>query len=209
MEASASPVTIRHPLPPEEAARGDLYALLGRLFHVAPDGALLSRLARADAIPADGDPALAKAWQGLVDASSVMDAEAADEEYGALFGGMGKAQVSIYSGFYSGAVAIDHPRVRIQDDLFALGLARREKVTEPEDHFAGLFDVMRVLVAGGAGRSPAAIAEQRRFYESHLKPGAVKFFDALARAKDANYYRKVAALGAAFIALETESFVLD
>ena len=47
--------------------------------------------------------------------------------------------------------AVDHPRVRIRDDLAALGLARPRTGAEPEDHFAGLFDVMRVLVAGGAG----------------------------------------------------------
>jgi TorA maturation chaperone TorD len=209
MQAQAAPVAIHRPLPPEEAARGDFYALLGRLFHSAPDGALLGSLAHAAAIPADGDPALARAWQELVAASSAMDADAATDEYDALFGGVGKSPVSLYAGFYTGAMAIDHPRVRIRNDLAALGLERRDEVTEPEDHFAGLFDVMRVLVAGGAGRSPAALAEQRGFYEAHVKPGAAKFFDAVARDKNANYYRKVAALGAAFISLETESFVLD
>jgi TorA maturation chaperone TorD len=209
MEAMASPVALQRALPPEEAARADFYALLGRLFHAGPDAALLASLAHAAAVPAGGDPALAKAWQELVDASSAMDADAGADEYNALFGGMGKSQVSIYAGFYSGALAIDHPRVRIQNDLAALGLARRDAVTEPEDHFAGLFDVMRVLVAGGAGRSPAALTEQRGFYENHLKPGAARFFEAVARAKDSNYYRKIAALGAAFIALETESFTLD
>ena len=68
---------------------------------------------------------------------------------------------------------------------------------------------MRVLVAGGAGRPGARIAEQRRFFDAHLLPGAGKFFAALGAAKDANYYRKVAAFGAAFMALESESFLLD
>jgi TorA maturation chaperone TorD len=99
--------------------------------------------------------------------------------------------------------------VRIQNDLAALGLARRATVTEPDDHFAALFDVMRVLVAGGAGRSPATVAEQRRFFDAHLLPAAGKFFAALAGAKDANYYRQVAQFGAAFVSLETESFLLD
>jgi TorA maturation chaperone TorD len=72
-----------------------------------------------------------------------------------------------------------------------------------------LFDAMRVLVAGGAGRGPAKLAEQRRFFETHVLPGASGFFAAVASARKANYYRKVAALGAAFLAIEAESFQLD
>ena len=207
--AVAAPIAVRRPLPPEDAARGNFYALLARLLHSGPDGALLGSLANAGPLAADGDAALARAWQGLVDASSAMDADAAAEEYEQLFVGMGKAPVSIYAGFYGGAPAIDHPRVRIQQDLAALGLGRPASVTEPEDHFAGLLDVMRVLVAGGAGRDPAPLAEQRRFYEAHLKPGIGRFYAQLRTADAANYYRHVAALGAAFNDLESESFQLD
>ena len=58
-------------------------------------------------------------------------------------------------------------------------------------------------------RAPAALAEQRRFFESHLEPSLGKFFAALAAAKGSDYYAKVAAFGAAFAELETESFSLD
>ncbi len=206
---SAAPVSVHRALAPEEAARGDFYSLLARLLHAAPDAGLLRSIADAEPMAASGDPALARAWQELIDASCAMDADAAQEEYETLFDGVGKAAVSIYAGFYSGATAVDHPRVRLQADMSALGLARRGNVTEPEDHFAAILDVMRVLVVGGAGRSPASVAEQRRFFEGHLQPGVDKFFEALKRASQANYYRKVAALGAAFAALEAESFQLD
>jgi TorA maturation chaperone TorD len=209
MEAVATPVALHRALPPEEAARGDFHALLARLLLNGPDMNLLANLAAAPALPAEGDAALAQAWQDLVDASSVMDADAAAEEYEALFAGVGKAAVSIFAGYYGGAPAADHPRVRIVRDLAALGLAKRDAVTEPDDHFAGLFDVMRVLISGGAGRSPAPVAEQKKFFTTHLQPGVAKFFDALQRAPQANYYRKVAAFGAAFAALEAESFQLD
>jgi TorA maturation chaperone TorD len=209
VEAVAAPVALHRALPAEEAARGDFYALLARMLLGAPDAALLATLADAPAIPADGSPELAKAWRDLVDASSVMDADAAAEEFEALFVGVGKAAVSVYAGFYGGAPSIDHPRVRIQADLAALGLARREAVSEPEDHYAGLLDVMRVLVLGGAGRSPAAVPEQKRFFDIHLKPGLAAFFAALGKSAHANYYRRVAAFGAAFTALESESFSLE
>ena len=209
MNAVATPVVVQRTLPPEEAARGDFYALLARLLRAAPDARLLASLAAAPALPDEGDPDLARAWRDLIAASSAMDAEAAAQEYGELFEGVGKAAVSIYAGFYSGAPSIDHPRVRLQADLAGLGLAQREEVTEPEDHFAGIFEVMRVLSAGGAGRQPAQVADQKRFFDTHVKPSAPRFFEALGRAPQANYYRRVAALGAAFTALETVSFQLD
>jgi TorA maturation chaperone TorD len=210
MEAAA-PVILNRALPPEEAARGDFYALLGRLFHGAPDALLLGRLAAADSLPAEGTPGLARAWQDLVDASSVtvMDPDAAIDEYEQLFVGMGKAAVSIYAGHYAGAPSIAHPRIRLQAELAALGLARKETVVEPEDHIAGLFEVMRVLVAGGAGRQPAPVAEQKRFFQAYLSPAVHKFVSTVGAAPEANYYRAVAGFAAAFLALEAESFQLD
>lgn len=209
MSAQAAPVALHRALPPEEAARAHLHALLARLIHAAPDDALLSRIARSPSLEAGSDPQLARAWDELVAASSVIDGDAAAEEHDALFATIGKAAVSRYAGSYTGATAVDHPRVRIRADLAALGLAPRSDATEPEDHIGGLFEAMRVLVAGGAGRGPATIAEQRRFFEAHVAPGARGFFAALARADASNYYRKVAALGAAFVALESQSFSLD
>lgn len=208
-EALAAPIRLHRPLAAEEAARADFYALLGRLFQAAPDGPLLANLAAAQPLPSDGDPGLARAWQQLADASSAMDAAAALDEYEALFGGVGKSEVSLYAGFYAGAAAIDHPRVRIRADLAGLGLAPAAGSTEPEDHFAAIFDAMRVLIAGGAGRGPATVEEQRRFFEAHVQPAVGKFLAAVARAAKSNYYRKVAALGAAFFSIESQSFQLD
>jgi TorA maturation chaperone TorD len=207
VNAVATPVTLHRPLPPEEAARADFYALLGRLFIAPPDRALLSRLAEAPALEGHGE--LPEAWQRLVQASAAMDAEAAAEEYEALFANVGKARVSIYAGSYAAATAVEHPRVRIQRDLAALALERPATVTEPEDHFAGLFEAMRVLAGGGAGRGPASLEEQKRFHEAHLAPSWPKFAAAVGAAPEANYYRHVAALAAAFAALEAESFKLD
>ena len=207
MNAVATPVAMHRAPAPEDSARADFYAVLARLFMAPPDGALLAALAQAPELTGDG--ALVAAWRDLTRASSAMDADAAAEEYEKLFGGMGKAPVSIYAGFYAGTTNVEHPRVRILNDLAALGLGRPDDITEPEDHFAGLLEAMRVLVGGGAGRGPSSLAEQRRFCEAHLMPGWNKFFAALAAAKEANYYRRVAAFAAAFAALETESFRLD
>ena len=207
---AASPAEIRRPLPAEEAARADFYALLARLFQGSPDAKLLQTLAIAPPLEGDGaDAALARAWIDLVRASAVFDPEAAQEEYERLFVGVGKAPVSIYSAFYrTGATAMNHPRVVLREDLLALGLAQRQGANEPEDHFAVLFETMRILVAGGGGREPAGIEEQKRFFDKHIEPGVAKFLSATRLAPEANYYRKVAALGEAFIFIEEESFSL-
>jgi TorA maturation chaperone TorD len=206
VNAVASPVKLHRPVAAEEAARADFYALLSRLLQAAPDNALLASLSQAAAIE-DGDPRLEKAWRDLVDASGVMDEDAAVDEHDALFGGVGKAPVSLYAGFYAGAAAVDHPRVRIRADLAGLGLAPHN--TEPEDFMPGLFDAMRVLIAGGAGRGPATLEEQRRFFQSHLALAWPRLVEAISKHAKANYYRTVAALAAAFLAIETESFELD
>lgn len=209
MSVAAAPVALHRPLPPEESARADYYALLSRLLQAPPDGALLAALAAAPQLPATANAPFARAWKGLVEASSAMDADAAAEEYEKLFVGIGKAAISLYAGFYAGAGAVEHPRVRIQRDLAELGLARPDTLVEPEDHLGGLLEVMRVLVAGGAGRGPATIAQQRQFFETHLAVAAPKFFVAVGAWPEANYYRHVAAVGLAFVAVESESFELE
>ena len=204
--ATAAPVNVHRQLPPEEAARGDFYALLSTLIIRPPSQQLLGLLAGAG--PIEGDPQLARAWRGLVDASCAMDADAASLEFDEIFAVVGKAPVSVYAGHYLGAPAIDHPRVRLQASLAELGLARAERVSEPEDHLGALLEVMRVLVAGAPGRHPAPLAEQKRFYQAYVEIAAKGFFEALAVAPQANYYRHAAAVGAAFMALESQSFLL-
>jgi len=44
-QAAVAPVTLQRMLPPEEAARGDFYALLAGLFVAPPSAALLAQLA--------------------------------------------------------------------------------------------------------------------------------------------------------------------
>ncbi|MCM2276393.1 MAG: molecular chaperone TorD family protein [Candidatus Didemnitutus sp.] len=208
METAVSRAEVELPVAPEDAARADFYALLASLFHHAPDAKLLHTLAIAEPIEG-GHGALSRAWAELIAASAVMDPEAAAYEYDELFVGMGKARVSAYAGWYTATASVEPPRVRIIGDLAALGLARPAGMAEPEDHFAGLFDAMRVLVAGGAGRGPASLAEQKRFYEAHLLPGVGAFLAAVREAPESNYYRKVAAVGEAFVGIENESFNLD
>ena len=55
-----------HPLGAEDQARAQWYALISRLFHAAPDEALLRGLAAApDGTEEGGDGLFLDAWRGL------------------------------------------------------------------------------------------------------------------------------------------------
>ena len=122
---AAARVEVPPPVAPEDAARADFYALLAALFQRAPDARLLQTLAIAPAIEGEGGD-LARAWSQLAAASAAMDPEAAAEEYETLFVGVGKAKVSIYSGWYTSALWMEPARLRIIEALSGLGLARRQ-----------------------------------------------------------------------------------
>ncbi len=199
--------TVNAPLAPEDAARAGFYALLGSVFTRPPDAKLLQTLAIAS--PLEAGTVLAKPWEALVLASGVVDAEAVAEEFESLFVGVGKSKVSIYAGAYSGATPVDHPRVRITQSLAELRIERAQGVTEPEDHLGGLFEIMRLLVAGAPGRPPESPQVQKGFFEAHLARSSTKFFDALLNDPDSNYYRRIAGLGAAFVDVEAQAFQLS
>ncbi|MGQ0655787.1 MAG: hypothetical protein ACT4P4_26615 [Betaproteobacteria bacterium] len=71
-------------LPPEEAARAGIYALLGRLFSAPPDPALLEAIAGAEDVFAE-DAAIVGPWVELAVAAALTDAESVNDEYRAVF----------------------------------------------------------------------------------------------------------------------------
>ncbi len=207
MTADAAPLQFVPTLPPEEAARADLYGLLARLFYAPPDAELLAALAGAEEIVAEaqageGAVSLALAWRDLMLAAAAADAEVASEEYEALFIGVGKAPVSLYAGAYLIKTAVDSPLVDIRDYLAARGLARRSSVNEPEDHIAALCEVMRYLVA----EQHAPIGEQSKFFMRFLWPSAIPFCEAVGHAEQARLYKQIAIFARSFLQVEFEAF---
>jgi TorA maturation chaperone TorD len=194
---------------PDDQARADLYALLARLLLAPPDGALLEALANSTPIVAQGgDPALERGWERLTMASSVMDASAVAVEFNSLFVSIGTPPVDPYGSRYLAGFLNDTPLAELRADLARLGLRRARGVAEFEDHLGALCETMRVLIAGAPGIPRASIAQQTVFFERHIGPWCQGALDDIAGAEGSNYYRLVAGLGAAFLALETEAFAL-
>ena len=210
-------IVLHHPLPPEDAARADFYALLAHLYADAPDAALLAAIAAAPPLlpavsPDEGvvpSSALVSAWDRLRAASSVMEPDAARQEYTELFVGVGECPVNLHASHWLTGFMMDRPLAELRTELQALGLARRTETQIVEDHLSALCETMRILVAGQDLRRPEPIARQRAFFASHLLPWIQKCCDAIVSNGVANYYRPVAQFTIEFMALERDSLAMD
>jgi TorA maturation chaperone TorD len=184
-----------------DAARAQEYALLATLLSRAPDEALLSRITQ---LRGDTSP-LGIAHSAVAEAARGADADDVEREYFALFTGLGRGELLPYGSYYLSGFLHDRPLARLREDLARLSLERTASQGEPEDHAAILCEVMAGVVSG---RFPAAPGSDRLLFEKHLAPWIGRFFADLERAKSAEFYRAVGALGRAFIDIETEAFAL-
>lgn len=195
---------------PEDQARADWYALIARFLFSAPDEALLGKLVQADSLSAQGaDNALDHAWEQVMAAASVLDAEAVGEEFGRLFISVGTPQINPYASFYLSGFMMEKPLASLRSDLAALGLGRAETAVELEDHLASLCETMRLLIAGAPGWSPRTVREQREFFMKHVAPWYRRCLDDIRRAEGANFYCRIADLAQAFFEIEYQAFEME
>src|SRR5260221_12716568 len=104
---SSAPVSVVSRIEPEDRMRADFYALFARLYLAGPDAGLLRLMGSAPLVDIEADIAIAAmplsiAWARLSAAARVMDADAAADEYNALFGGIGRSEISLFGTFYLG-----------------------------------------------------------------------------------------------------------
>lgn len=189
----------------EETARAEIYGLLSQLFYAPPSPELLAqlRLAATEAPTAGGF--LEEPWRQLVGAARAMDDQAIQDEFEALFGGVGKPEVYLFGSYYLSGFLNEKPLVKLRADLAELGLARDEAMTDTEDHIAYLCEVMRFLIAGDdAARSN--LSRQRDFFSAHLQPWAAQMCETVGAHPKARFYASLAAFSAAFVGVEAQGF---
>jgi TorA maturation chaperone TorD len=186
----------------EDGARGNLYALLGRLLSGPPDAELLGVLREISPAP-DDTSLLAASWQMLAVSAARADMQELRHEYDALFIGLGRGEVVPYASWYLTGFLMEQPLAQLRGDLRALGIERQPGVHEPEDHAAALCDTMALLITGDA---PASLEQQQDFYGRHLEPWLARFFRDLQQAPSARFYRAVGQLGEQFTAIESQGF---
>lgn len=188
-------------VPQEEELRANTYGLLGNLLARVPDRDMLDRLAAIETARSEQGNGMAAAWTTLAMAARRTTLEALDDEYHALFIGIGRGELMPYGSWYLTGFLMERPLAALRQDLKALGFERREDVKEPEDHAGALMETMCMLILSGDAVSDH---EQKRFFERHLEPWIGKFFEDLQNANRANFYAAVGVLGAQFVELEKQ-----
>jgi TorA maturation chaperone TorD len=180
----------------EQAYRRGAYSLLARLLRSPPDREVLDQVAGFARIDAQQDEmTLAMSMLGL--AATTSQPNAVDDEFHALFIGIGRGELVPYGSWYLTGFLMERPLGRLRDDLAALGFQRQQGVSEPEDHVAALCEVMAILIEEGN-----ALELQSDFFQRHLADWLGRFFNDLSEAGSAVFYRAVGRFGAAFVALE-------
>lgn len=187
-----------------DAMRAGTWALLGRLLADAPDEEMLARLAQADSDGGRGD-ALALAWLRLAEAARTAQAEALQREYQDVFVGVGGGEVTPYASWYLTGTLLDRPLVQLRDDLQALGIARAEHCSEPEDHAAAVCEIMAFVLQD----EDVDFDWQRELFQRHVAGWMGRLFDDVAAAPSATFYRAVAALGRAFVDVEQRFYEMS
>jgi TorA maturation chaperone TorD len=185
---------------PEDEARANLYGLIARLFHAAPDSQLISQLLGAPRIEGEGE--LGASWREMIEACRTAFPAALESEHTELFVGTGKSLVTPYLSYYVRRHSNDNPLVDLRALLGRWGIARREGVAEYEDHISGVCETMRYVIAVQQ-RNPE---EQQVFFERFVYPGAAAFCDALSALNQARFYRLVARFARAFFEIEKSAF---
>ena len=186
-------------LSPEDRARANVYALIGRLFYDAPDSNLFAQIC-SESEPEEGTSdsgALKHAWRALQEACRGAYPVAIKQEYDTLFIGVGKGEVTPYTSGYVTQSAPDRHLVKLREQLDAWGLARSASAFEVEDHVSGLCDVMRFLI-----EQQASLVDQRLFFEHFVYPGVVPFCNTVITAQSAGFYKQIAVFAKAFLELE-------
>jgi TorA maturation chaperone TorD len=184
--------------PAEDLYRAGAYSMLAALLRQPPAQDVLNVVTGlADCVEEKDDFAVAMSMLGLA-ARAATPAEL-DDEFHALFIGIGRGELVPYGSWYMTGFLMEKPLGVLRDDLASMGFARTESTSEPEDHVAALCEVMTLLI--NQGRSPG---EQTRFFNAHMSSWVGRFFTDLAGARSAVFYRAVARFGKAYFDFEKQ-----
>ena len=104
---------------PEDQLRADTYRVLGSLLAAAPDSDTLELFAGAP-VAEDGD-LLAVAWRLLATSAGRTTAQQVEDEFAALFIGIGRGELMPYSSWYLTGFLMEQPLAKLRSDLKRLG----------------------------------------------------------------------------------------
>lgn len=189
----------------EEHARAQMYGLLGSLLLSPPSPLIIRLLAEADTLQSpDHAGPLESAWEKVVLAARIMDADVIGEEFAHLFTATGTPLLNPHESLYVSGFMMDKPLAALREDLRALGLARQPGSAELEDHLGALCEVMALLIA-----QDRPLDQQRHFFERHIANWAGACTRDMRNAEGANFYQLIASLIDAYFDVEAEAFAME
>ncbi|WP_396271169.1 molecular chaperone [Ideonella sp.] len=191
----------------EEGARAELYGVLALLWLTPPSAELLAQFRVAVTEAPEAGAFLQGPWEALVGALRSTTVEQAQDEFDALFGGVGKPDVLVYGSHYLAGFLNEKPLALLRQDMAQLGLQGDAQSGMTEDHIAGVFEVMRYLIAGD-DVAVCNLEQQRRFFRTHIQPWAEQLCNAVDAHPRAQLWRAVADMTRAFVQVETQGFDL-
>lgn len=189
-----------------DGLRAQQWALLARVLSAAPDKQTLDALSQLNG---DGS-ALGNAYDVLARTAREASEDDVRQEFFELFVGVGRGELLPYASFYLTGFLNERPLADLRRDLTAMGIERAKDRHEPEDHIASLAEVMAGLADGSFDASVlgCGAAGEAGFFARHLEPWVSQFFDDLAIAPSARFYRPIAEIGRIFTDIEMRAFEL-
>lgn len=188
-------------LPPEERGRAELYQFLAVLLSRPPTNEIIALLEHHEP---DGSE-VGRAMARLADHARQLGRAPIAQEFADLFVGAPAPRLMPYASYYRDGHLFGHTLADLRAELSALGIARENDTSEPEDHLATLSEVMAGLILG-AFSAPAPLDEQKAFFDRYLGSWADEFLDDLDEAEGARFYRAFGDLARVFLRLEGEAF---
>jgi len=199
-EVGSTATAIEH----EDVLRAQVYRLIAR-FLSSPPGQ--PDLDAAAALQGD-ETAIGHAISTFAHIAGRSQVSEIAAEYDTLFIGLPRGELIPYGSYYLTGFLHEKPLAKLRQDMARLGIERDPAIHEPEDHIASIMEIMAGLIDGSFG-APASIAEQKRFFETHIGCWAPYFFRDLQQAKSSILYSALGAVGGTFLEIEEGAFALD
>ena len=188
-------------VPSEDRLRADLYNYLGLMLSGPPGQILLDQTQNLT-----GDETeIGKAISALSRVAKATSPKKVESEFNALFIGLGRGELLPYASYYLTGFLNEKPLATLRSDMAARGMTRGQNVYEPEDNIASLMEMMGGMIVGRFG-APAALDDQKMFFNKHVAPWAAHFFADLEAAKNSVLYASLGTLGRSFMEIEREAF---
>lgn len=197
-------IAVKTTVSEENRLRANVYNFLATFLITKPDAAGLDA---ARALSGD-DTDFGKAFSALARVAGKASEHDVADEYNGLFIGLGRGELLPYGSYYLTGFLHEKPLAKLRNDMQALGIERRDGMSEPEDHIGSLMEMMAGLISGRYGE-PASIKVQRDFFMTHIEPWAGHFFKDLEAAKLSRFYQPVGTIGRLFMEIEKSAFAME